>query len=37
MICYEGTGTPVDVKVQNTKKDLETMKDPVLLTALKMK
>jgi hypothetical protein len=37
MICYEGTGTPVDVKVENTKKDLETMKDPVLLTALKMK
>ncbi|HLA55163.1 MAG TPA: S41 family peptidase [Flavobacterium sp.] len=35
MVCYEGTGTPVDLKVENTHQDLETKKDPVLLEALR--
>lgn len=35
MNCYEGTGTPVDVPVRNTQNDLNTMRDPVLLKALK--
>ena len=34
MVCYEGTGTPVDVIVKNTKQDLVSMKDPVMLRAL---
>ncbi len=35
MICYEGTGTPVDIKILNTKDDLKQMNDPVLEKALK--
>jgi C-terminal processing protease CtpA/Prc len=34
MICYEGKGTPVDIAVRNTKQDIQTMKDPVVSTAL---
>jgi carboxyl-terminal processing protease len=34
MICYEGTGTPVDLKIANTRKDLIEMSDPVLLSAM---
>jgi len=34
--CYEGTGTPVDIKVLNKKKDLQTRKDPVIIAALNM-
>ncbi len=34
--CYEGTGTPVDKKVKNTKKDLQTGKDPVIIAAIKI-
>ena len=34
MVCYEGKGTPVDIQVRNTKQDILTMKDPVLLTAI---
>ena len=34
MICYEGSGTPVDIVVKNTRKDLEKMSDPVIMKAL---
>jgi carboxyl-terminal processing protease len=37
MVCYEGTGTPVDIKIGNTRKDLAAQKDPVLLKALQGK
>lgn len=33
-VCYEGKGAPVDIKVQNTKKDLQTMSDPVVSAAI---
>jgi carboxyl-terminal processing protease len=36
MVCYEGSGTPVDIIVKNTKEDLVSMADPVLLKALKI-
>lgn len=36
MICYEGTGTPVDIIVKNTKKDLLKKTDPVILKALEI-
>jgi carboxyl-terminal processing protease len=34
MICYEGKGTPVNIKVKNTRADLKTMTDPVLKIAI---
>jgi C-terminal processing protease CtpA/Prc len=34
-ICFEGSGTPVDVKVMNTKADLSSGVDPVLRRAFK--
>jgi hypothetical protein len=34
--CYEGAGTPVDKKVMNTKNDLQTGKDPVIITAINL-
>ena len=34
MVCYEGVGVPVDVKVVNSLIDLKTMKDPVIQRAL---
>jgi carboxyl-terminal processing protease len=37
MICYEGTGTPVDTVVKNTKEDLLKNTDPVIVKALSMK
>lgn len=37
MVCYEGTGTPVDILIKNTKEDLINDNDPVLETALKQK
>lgn len=33
-ICYEGIGSPVDILVQNTKEDLISMADPVVLRAI---
>ena len=36
MHCYEVTGTPVDIKIENKKQDLSRMSDPVILTALKL-
>lgn len=33
-ICYENEGVPVDVKVVNTRKDLETRIDPVIISAI---
>ncbi|MDB5278241.1 MAG: Peptidase family [Ferruginibacter sp.] len=35
MECYEGAGTPVNIKVLNTRQDLIKMNDPVLKTAFK--
>lgn len=35
MVCYEGEGTPVNITVRNTRQDIKTMEDPVVLTALK--
>jgi len=35
MVCYEGTGTPVDINLLNTRNDLQKMEDPVLEAALK--
>jgi hypothetical protein len=35
MICYEGIGVPVDFVVENTRRDLVKMKDPVIQKALK--
>lgn len=35
MICFEGIGAPVDIRVLNTKNDLEHMQDPVLKAAIK--
>jgi C-terminal processing protease CtpA/Prc len=32
--CYEGTGTPVDRKIKNSRKDLQTGKDPVVIAAI---
>lgn len=37
MICYEGTGTPVNLVVKNTRNDLLTGTDPVLAAAMKKK
>jgi len=34
MVCYEGSGTPVDIIVKNTRQDLLKMIDPVILRAL---
>jgi carboxyl-terminal processing protease len=34
MVCYEGKGTPVDIRVKNTKQDISTMRDPVVSTAI---
>src|SRR4051794_23014512 len=36
MLCYEGIGTPVEIHVLNTQKDLQKMNDPVLEAALKV-
>jgi len=33
-ICYETIGTPVNIKVENTVKDLTTMTDPLITTSL---
>jgi len=35
MVCYEATGTPVDIEIKNTRRDLIKMVDPVLSKALK--
>lgn len=35
MVCYEGTGTPVDIKVLNTRSNINEEHDPVLDTAIK--
>ena len=34
MVCYEGTGTPVDIVVKNTREDFVKMIDPVIVRAL---
>lgn len=34
MVCNEGSGTPVDIVVKNTREDLVTMSDPVLVKAI---
>ena len=36
MICYEGTGTPVDIIVKNRKQDLLKNTDPMIIKALEI-
>jgi hypothetical protein len=36
MVCYEATGTPVDIRIENKKQDLISMTDPVITAALKI-
>lgn len=36
MVCYEGSGTPVDIVVKNTREDLVKVSDPVLMKALSL-
>ena len=35
MVCYEGSGTPVDEEIKNTRQDLVHMLDPVLMAAIR--
>jgi carboxyl-terminal processing protease len=36
MICYEGSGTPVDIIIKNKRQDLDKMTDPIIIKALNM-
>ena len=36
MVCYEGTGVPVDIKLLNKKTDIENGIDPLITRALKV-
>ncbi|MGC1821790.1 MAG: S41 family peptidase, partial [Pseudolabrys sp.] len=36
MVCYEGKGVPVDIKLLNKKTDIENGVDPLIICALKM-
>jgi hypothetical protein len=36
MVCYEGKGVPVDIKLLNKKTDIENGVDPLIIRALKM-
>jgi Peptidase family S41/Tricorn protease C1 domain len=36
MVCYEGKGVPVDIKLLNTKADIESGIDPLIARALKV-
>ncbi|MEP7108606.1 MAG: S41 family peptidase [Ferruginibacter sp.] len=35
MICYEGNGTPVNIRVKNTKEDIKAIQDPVVSAAFR--
>jgi hypothetical protein len=34
MICYEGRGVPADIQLLNTKADLQTGTDPLIVRAI---
>jgi hypothetical protein len=36
MVCYEGKGVPVDIKLLNKKTDIEKGVDPLIIRALKV-
>jgi hypothetical protein len=36
MVCYEGKGVPVDIKLLNKKTDIENGIDPLITRALKV-
>ena len=36
MICYEGKGIPVDIRLLNKRTDLEKGEDPLILKALEV-
>jgi hypothetical protein len=36
MVCYEGTGVPVDIKLLNKKADIKNGIDPLISRALKL-
>ena len=36
MMCYEGQGVPVDIKLLNKKTDIENGVDPLITRALKV-
>ncbi|MGC2073193.1 MAG: hypothetical protein WA694_18105, partial [Pseudolabrys sp.] len=36
MVCYEGKGVPVDIKLLNKKTDIENGVDPLIICALKV-
>jgi hypothetical protein len=36
MVCYEGKGVPVDIKLLNKKTDIENGIDPLIARALKV-
>ncbi|MFZ0260053.1 MAG: S41 family peptidase, partial [Pseudolabrys sp.] len=36
MVCYEGKGVPVDIKLLNKKTDIENGVDPLIIRALKV-
>jgi hypothetical protein len=36
MVCYEGKGVPVDIKLLNKKSDIENGVDPLIICALKV-
>jgi carboxyl-terminal processing protease len=36
MVCYEGKGVPVDIKLLNKKTDIENGIDPLIIRALKV-
>jgi hypothetical protein len=36
MVCYEGKGIPVDIKLLNKKTDIENGIDPLIIRALKV-
>ena len=36
MVCYEGTGVPVDEEILNTKTDIESGVDPLIIRALEL-
>ena len=36
MVCYEGNGVPVDIKMLNRKADIESGVDPLITRALEV-
>jgi hypothetical protein len=36
MVCYEGRGVPVDIRILNKKSDIENGVDPLITRALEL-